>query len=1485
MATVQNIKATSYSSFGIGKKGVTIYQGASIPDPVVGNDGDLYIYKSAGNAQTIYIKRSGTWTSFQVTDQKLTNIINFTLANNTFVGSDGTNLVLRDAASSRTALGLGTAATLNTGTSAGQVPVLDAQGKLSATVIPARALVDVYHVADQNALNALTVEAGDVAIRNDNGYTYIYDGSAWNLLATTNGVMGIQTVSGTPKNGVISLDAATDIISGILPTTRGGTGLATYAAGDILVGAANGTLGKLGLGTSGQILTSNGTTAVWGSAPASNITFTSSTEQHISATDVQSAIVEVAAERPFIKTSTTNPSVTDDSANFKVGDIWVNTAASRIWFCIDNTASAAIWSESTTSILPTNVRWVAKNGGDTLDGSINRPWATLQHAIDTVANGSVIIINAGTYSENVTLDGKNDVQIIAMGATLDGRLTIQNASGTKVQGLRITNNTTECVSLADGAGNTILDGVVLDAGAPDQNAILLSNSQIGNTLVKNSTITGRVSNNQTTGYTLVVDGCSGSTMRISAGGGITVVSNAATIGSVYHSAGHLLLNGIGIVATNSSGVSIQSIADANSNNSLRLQGVSVRQTNGTYGKIDKTGTSVFAFVSVERDINETYTGTRIYAQWADDISANYSASNYPSTGSTVKDHLEGIDTRLGELGTFQQLTDAADYNVGDANKVVKVNADGTGIDFGVVLGDIATHNVAEFATSAQGAKADSAVQPADLSNVALAAGGRFTNLYDVPSDYTGNALKVVRVNSDASALEFGVTLATVANTGSYNDLINIPSLGSAAGYDAGNGPGQLPILDGSGKLDNSVLPPLALTDVYVVDTIVERNVLQVQGGDVAKVVEDGKTYMYDGVSTWLEITTPDAILTVNGKKGVVVLTGSDIDADRTATNYTAGSTIKEHLDGIDTKFGTLGTASTKNTGTSAGQIPLLDSAGKLELSVLPARAIVSVNEVADLDARDALVAEEGDLAIVSGGSTYAKTATGWAELSAPQLVQSVNGKDGVIVLGSDDINVSRNGNNYSQNAGTVTQHFAAIDLAFATKITNPLTTLGDLLFRDENGAQRLPVGSAGQVLKVVGGVPTWSNISNIPSTLDDLTDVTITSPTTKQVVRYNGSAWVNTQLSYNDLADLPTSIGKLDDLTDVVITTPTIGQAVVFNGTSFVNTLLDWNYLTNKPTLYSDPLTTQGDLLFRDASVTTRLPIGSTGQVLTVVGGVPTWQTAASGSSISTGTTNVDTNAVANTVTVTSNGKRVANLYSGANAGLGERVDVTNDNGSAILSAVNAAGSGNVDLILKAQNSGQVKIQTSGQTMLTTDPGESITIQPGTNSTGAGSTTEIRGGSTTATGGAGGDILFTPGTQGSGGTAGQVKLASGYVPTSADSVVTKSWVESKTANSGGSYTVNLNTTLTTVTLASSDQVLVCRLGTQSTGITVNLPAGSTVGAGKWFIVKDGKGNADTYNITVVANGSDKIDGSANATIIYPREALKIMWDGGEWSIV
>lgn len=109
----------------------------------------------------------------------------------------------------------GTAASKNTGIGSGNIPVLDANGKLAESVIPALAIGDVFEVADQTAMLALTAQTGDIAVRSDENKTYMLKASPastlanWIMLKTPTDV--VLSVNG--KTGVVSLTTS-DITEG-----------------------------------------------------------------------------------------------------------------------------------------------------------------------------------------------------------------------------------------------------------------------------------------------------------------------------------------------------------------------------------------------------------------------------------------------------------------------------------------------------------------------------------------------------------------------------------------------------------------------------------------------------------------------------------------------------------------------------------------------------------------------------------------------------------------------------------------------------------------------------------------------------------------------------------------------------------------------------------------------------------------------------------------------------------------------------------------------------------------------------------------------------------------------------------------------------------------------------------------------------------------------------------------------------------------------
>ena len=92
-------------------------------------------------------------------------------------------------------------------------------------------------------------------------------------------------------------------------------------------------------------------------------------------------------------------------------------------------------------------------------------------------------------------------------------------------------------------------------------------------------------------------------------------------------------------------------------------------------------------------------------------------------------------------------------------------------------------------------------------------------------------------------------------------------------------------LDANGKISAQYIPAIAISEVYVVQTIAERDALTVQTGDVAKVTQamlasDGitflnRTYIYNGTS-WVDLSAESDVDSVNGKVGNVVLNTSDI---------------------------------------------------------------------------------------------------------------------------------------------------------------------------------------------------------------------------------------------------------------------------------------------------------------------------------------------------------------------------------------------------------------------------------------------------------------------------------------------------------------------------------------------------------------------------------------------------------------------------------
>jgi hypothetical protein len=141
----------------------------------------------------------------------------------------------------------------------------------------------------------------------------------------------------------------------------------------------------------------------------------------------------------------------------------------------------------------------------------------------------------------------------------------------------------------------------------------------------------------------------------------------------------------------------------------------------------------------------------------------------------------------------------------------------------------------------------------------------------------------------------------------------------------------------------------------------------------------------------------------------------------------------------------------------------------------------------------------------------------------------------------------------------------------------PTTASGDLIYRTSTGNTRLAIGSSGQLLTASGGVPVWI------------------SPTVYGSVNYVDVSGGGTGLSFN---------GGPITASGTITATGTLGTA--YGGTSATTVFAAFNALA--------PTTASGDLIYRTSSGNIRLPIGSSGQVLTASNGLPVWSSNGVGS-------------------------------------------------------------------------------------------------------------------------------------------------------------------------------------------------------------------------------------------------------------------------------
>ena len=204
---------------------------------------------------------------------------------------------------------------------------------------------------------------------------------------------------------------------------------------------------------------------------------------------------------------------------------------------------------------------------------------------------------------------------------------------------------------------------------------------------------------------------------------------------------------------------------------------------------------------------------------------------------------------------------------------------------------------------------DLSTNKADLSTLMDYATKCYVNdclsLYTITTDLDTCLLDYLTISDFNLALTDYSTTAQINTT--LEDYVQHSETGSAASLNVGTNCGDIVQLNNDGKIPNEVMPHLAITDVFVINTAADLTSLSsAEKGDIAIATGDHLNYILSGSSysnsgNWAQFAaslgTVQTVNGVNAVSGFITLNSSDILIQDSNTEYDGG-TISAGISGI-----------------------------------------------------------------------------------------------------------------------------------------------------------------------------------------------------------------------------------------------------------------------------------------------------------------------------------------------------------------------------------------------------------------------------------------------------------------------------------------------------------------------------------------------------------------------------------------------------------